>query len=215
MTTNPWQGQPQGQWQPRYDPATHTQRLDQGGAPQGYGQRQWSQQPPQQQWPQYPPPGHRPPPRKRATGKIIAAIIGGLVLLVIAVAAASHAGKTASPASSASVPAFSAPAAAAPAKPAAAGTVEFVVTGSPAQVTYGPAGTSVNGKVPMHDKHPLGNPLYYSISAQLNGGGQVTCEIKVNGTVISQAVASGGYNIAMCEVSKDPVSGQWTATMGA
>jgi hypothetical protein len=30
--------------------------------------------------------------------------------------------------------------------------------------------------------------------------------------VISQGTASGGYNIAMAEISQDPLSGQWEDT---
>jgi hypothetical protein len=59
---------------------------------------------------------------------------------------------------------------------------------------------------------PLRNPQYYSITAQLRGGGHVTCQLKVDGKVISQSTASGGYNIASCEISKDIFSGKWTDT---
>ncbi len=55
----------------------------------------------------------------------------------------------------------------------------------------------------------LGDPAYYNISAQLQGSGSVTCKLKVDGKVISQATASGGYNIAMCEIVQDPISGNW------
>jgi hypothetical protein len=57
-------------------------------------------------------------------------------------------------------------------------------------------------------------PMYYSISAQLQGGGAVSCQLKVDGKVISSSssTASGGYNIAQCEISQDPLSGNWTDT---
>ena len=42
----------------------------------------------------------------------------------------------------------------------------------------------------------------------------VSCKIEVNGQVISTATASGGYNIASCEISQDPLSGNWTDTNG-
>ena len=89
-------------------------------------------------------------------------------------------------------------------------SVTFVVTGSPADVTYGPSGTSVQGTVPMRITKPLGSPLYYSIYAQLQGGGEITCKILVDGKIIAQSVASGGYNIAQCEIGQDPLTGQWT-----
>ncbi len=93
-------------------------------------------------------------------------------------------------------------------------TVTYVVTGSPAQVTYGPAGSSLNGHVPMRLTRNLHNPQFYSISAQLQGGGAVACKLMVNGKAISRATASGGYNIASCEISQDPLSGKWSDTNG-
>jgi len=36
----------------------------------------------------------------------------------------------------------------------------------------------------------------------------------VNGKVIDHAEATGGYNIAQCEISQDPLSGDWTSTNG-
>ena len=61
----------------------------------------------------------------------------------------------------------------------------------------------------MRVSKPLGTPLYYSITAQLQGGGTVSCQILVNGAVISSSTAAGGYNIAQCEIGQDPLSGQW------
>ncbi len=98
---------------------------------------------------------------------------------------------------------------------AAAQTVTYVVTGSTADVTYGGAGSDASGTVPLHVRKPLGTPLYVAITAQLQGGGSVSCEIEVDGKVISQSTASGGYNIAQCEISQDPLSGNWTDTNGA
>jgi hypothetical protein len=92
-------------------------------------------------------------------------------------------------------------------------TVTYVDTGtSGADVQYGPAGSSAQGEVPMSVTKPLRNPQYYSITAQLRGGRHVTCQLKVDGKVISQSTASGGYNIASCEISKDIFSGKWTDT---
>ena len=58
----------------------------------------------------------------------------------------------------------------------------------------------------------LGTPDYYAIDAQLQGDGTVSCQILVDGKVVSQATASGGYNIASCEISQDPFSGNWEDT---
>ncbi len=56
---------------------------------------------------------------------------------------------------------------------------------------------------------PANPPAYYAINAQLQGAGEVSCEILVDGQVISQGTATGGYNIASCEIGQDPLSGQW------
>lgn len=90
-------------------------------------------------------------------------------------------------------------------------TVEYIVTGDSADVTYGPAGSNDSGPVPMNVTAdiPASPPAYYAISAQLQGGGTVSCTIKVDGQAISTATASGGYNIADCEIGQDPLTGQW------
>ena len=56
---------------------------------------------------------------------------------------------------------------------------------------------------------PLGSPEYYAINAQLQGGGTIACSIEVNGVAISTATASGGYNIADCEIGQNPITGAW------
>lgn len=118
-------------------------------------------------------------------------------------------GVTVFPSDSASAPPpASAPAPVAPSPQ----TVTFKVSGSYAQVTYGPAGSNTSGTVPMKVTDKLGNPLYYALTAQLQGGGSVSCEIEVDGAVISKSTASGGYNIAQCEISNDPISGGWKDT---
>jgi hypothetical protein len=63
----------------------------------------------------------------------------------------------------------------------------------------------------MNDTEPLGNPLYYSVYAQLQGDGSVTCEIDVTGQPVSSSTATGGYHIATCEISPDG-SGSWENT---
>ena len=148
--------------------------------------------------------------------------VGGSVVALIIVAAAlgSHT-KTPAPASTptAAAPAAAVSSAAPAAKPSpspkpAAQTVTYIVSGSGADVTYGPAGTDLTGAVPMTVTKPLGSPSYYDINAQLQGSGDVKCIIEVDGKAISTAEASGGYNIAGCEISKDPLTGAWQDTNG-
>lgn len=163
--------------------------------------------------PQYPP---QPPqqPRKSRIGLFSCLGCGGLAAIVILIAAVAGAHSTTSSApvtfhpAQPAVPEQSKTAV----RPAAAQTLTYMVTGSAADVTYGPTGTSVSGAVPLNVSGPLGDPLYYSIQAQLQGSGSVTCELEIDGKVISTATASGGYNIAMCEISRDPLSGQWADT---
>jgi hypothetical protein len=225
------------QWQPQQDP-----RRRQPVTPPQWGQQppprdpwapsqpQYQQQPPQYQqpqgWgpqPQYQPPYQPPqPPRRRKPNKGLRIFawcsVGFLVLVVLIVALSSSKGSSspaAAPSPTQTQSAVAAqPAAKAAPKAAAAQTVTYAVTGSAANVTYGPAGTSLSGAVPMQVTKPLGTPLYYSISAQLQGSGTVSCKIEVDGKAISSSTASGGYNIATCEISPDPLTGQWSDTNG-
>ena len=88
--------------------------------------------------------------------------------------------------------------------------VEYIVTGTPgATVQYGPSGSNLQGASPMAITQRLRNPQYYAISAQLQGSGQIQCELKIGGKVISRGQASGGYNIATCEASQG-IYGGWT-----
>jgi hypothetical protein len=208
------------QYDPRQQRPVTPPQWQQGGQPQyprherlapvfppGY-QGQPNQQgyypPPQYQQPQQP-----QPPRKRKGLAFFGC--GGLGALVVLIAIlASHS----SPSSSAPAAGLQPTQAAQSSAPAAAQTVTYVVTGSGADVTYGPTGTSISGAVPMHVTKPLGTPQYYSIDAQLQGGGTVSCKIEVDGKVISQSTASGSYNIASCEISQDPFSGAWSDTNG-
>lgn len=88
-------------------------------------------------------------------------------------------------------------------------TVTYVTGGDAAGVTYGPAGNDLQGSVPMRVSSQLGTAAYYAVSAQLQGAGAVYCQILIDGTAVSSASASGGYNLARCEVIRDP-SGNWT-----
>jgi hypothetical protein len=184
-----------------------------------------SQFPPQQPWGPYqqqPPP--QPPAKKKHTFRNIVLSLGGMFLvLIIAIAATSGGGSGAGNSSSTGSSGTAASSgsgtdqAAAAATPAAAPVhhrkiVTYVVTGSPADVTYGPAGSDLNGDVPMHVTKKLKHPAFYAISAQLQGGGSVRCEIKVNGKVVSKAHATGGYNIADCEITRNIFSGKWEDT---
>lgn len=190
---------------------------------------QWQQHAPQYHGqPYYPPPGwqqpqQQPVPPRRGWVRRHPVLTGILsaVLLFFGIGVGASLGSkpqdgTGASSFGSSQPAAAAPATSAVAKTSGKQTVTFVVTGTPgADVTYGPAGTSVSGTSPMRVTKPLGNPVYYSLQVQLQGGGQVTCKIEVDGKIISQAVASGSYNIADCEISKDMFSGDWTDTNAA
>lgn len=88
------------------------------------------------------------------------------------------------------------------------GTVTYVVSGDPANVTYGPAGSDLQGTVPMQAGAPLGDATYYALNAQLQQDGTVTCQILVNGTAVSSGTASGLGGLARCEIIRDS-SGDW------
>jgi hypothetical protein len=232
-----WQGQesqggngyqgPERQQGVRY-PGTgqqgYGQRGQQSGYGQGYGHPFSRQQPTFSPQPQ---PTFRPPQAPQASQrsrswpaqhKALTGLFVFVALTIVIVAAHSGGSLSSSGGGTAdgTQPAPSAPAAAAAPKStraaAAAQTVTYEVTGSSADVTYGPAGSTLSGTVPMKVTAKLGDPIYYSLQAQLQGGGSVTVEILVNGIVISQGTASGGYNIATAEISQDPLSGQWTDT---
>jgi hypothetical protein len=70
-------------------------------------------------------------------------------------------------------------------------------------VTYGSAGSDFTGSVPMRVTKPLGSPSYYSINAQLQGYGNVSYKILVDGIAITGGTAQGGYNIASCQIGQD------------
>jgi Protein of unknown function (DUF732) len=97
--------------------------------------------------------------------------------------------------------------------PAEAGPqqVTYVVTGSGAHVTYGPSGSNFEGSAPLSVSQPLGQPQFYSINAQVTGGGSVTCLLKVDGVTIASDSAKGSGNIASCEIAQD-LNGSWEAT---
>ncbi|MCW2869307.1 MAG: transrane transport protein [Streptomyces oryziradicis] len=89
-------------------------------------------------------------------------------------------------------------------------TITYVLSGSGApEVTYGPSRSDIKGSLPMHVANPMGGADSYSITAQLQGGGDVTCQIEVDGKVISRATATGGHNIVMCQIEQDPIRNEW------
>lgn len=188
------------------------------------GGSQWG--PPQQP---RPPVGWNAPPPKKS--KLVPFLIGAacFVVTLVIIGAVAGAGKksggnsgtaaapaaaptatpTDQPAEATSAPAKHAAAPKPKAKPAP-DQITYVVTGSAADVTYGPSGTDLSGRVPLHVTKQLGSPAYYAISAQLQGAGHVRCEILVKGKVASMGEASGSYNIASCEIVQDPFGGGWT-----
>lgn len=167
--------------------------------------------------PQYDQPA--PAKKSKAKGCGCLAVVAVVAVIGIGAAMSSKSAPTASGSSPAVTAATGAAthAAAAPATTAAApaaDTITYIVTGSNADVQYGPAGSSSQGHVPMSITKKLGTPQYASISVQLQGGGAASCQIKVNGKVVSKATATGGYNIAQCEISQDPINGGWMDTNG-
>jgi hypothetical protein len=105
----------------------------------------------------------------------------------------------------------------APPSSSAPTTITYAVTGTQddAQVSYGPAGTNLSGSVPMTVNATIGSTVaaYYAISAQLQGYGDVSCTISIDGQVISRGTASGDYNIAQCEIGQN-YQGAWVSYQG-
>jgi hypothetical protein len=189
--------------------------------------------PPQYGGPPVPPYGLPPQRPKRKTGKILFLSIGGFIVLILLIAVATSAGHPSSSAPGAgnspaaganqavSQPTTQAPTTPAPTPSPAQSTVEYIVSGNAPSgdisptVTYGPDGSDTSGTVPLDVTQPIPSsaPDYYAITVQLSdAGGNVTCEIKVNGQVIDQESAQGAFQIASCEISQDPFSGQWQNT---
>lgn len=140
---------------------------------------------------QHTPPG-RPPSRGRPGNWTAPAIIIAVIAVAAVLAVAMRPGeKTPSPV-----------------------TATFSVTGDPADVTWGPAGSSFQGAVPMSVTVPLGDAAFYALDAQLTGDGTVTCRISSGGAVLSQSAATGTGRLALCEISRDPLTGQWRGTTG-
>jgi hypothetical protein len=136
---------------------------------------------------------------------------------VAAVAAAGCTGSTPHPVSPPATPVITvAPPTRPPATPTlpapspAGHTVTYIVTGSPADVTYGPAGSASANTSPLHVTRRLGHPAYYAITAVMAGSGRVSCQIRVDGAAVATGTATGPYGIALCKIIRDPFTGAWT-----
>lgn len=103
-------------------------------------------------------------------------------------------------------------------------TVTYLVSGTPgAAVSYGPVGSDFSGQAPLRVTKPFGKSSYYGITAQLQVGGSVECEILFGTEVISKSVATGAYNVVSCQARKNPRTSQagktprtsrWRGTFG-
>jgi len=95
-------------------------------------------------------------------------------------------------------------------KSSAPQTVIFTVTGSApagADVTFGDDTSNYQGRVPMRVVLPLRkNVLYYSVTAQLQGGGSITCRVQI-GKYVRIGHAVGNYNICTAQLNNDPFGG--------
>ena len=151
-------------------------------------------------------------------GKILAGICGFVLLLVI-VAVAQGASKTdlSSDSASASTPGSSATAVATPAAAKITKhTVRLVVTGSPADVTYGHGGSSTHATVPMNVTEPLlGSATDYTVTAVLSDtGGTVKVKIYIDGKLIAHAKAIGAFQVADAVITRNLFTGQWESGLG-
>lgn len=93
--------------------------------------------------------------------------------------------------------------------------VRFVVTGSGSgvDITYGSDTDNRQGgtSVPFSASLKLDRSAdYYSLDAQLNGSGDITCKIIIREHVVAKGHASGGYNICSAQAGRG-LDGSWTA----
>jgi hypothetical protein len=191
--------------------------------------RQWSQHtqplpdpsPPSFLAPQPQPEGRSRPRRGSHRIRIAAAVIGGLAVALIVIAALS--GSHPAPASSPGIAAVSAPAAASSsAAPPPPTKVEFIVSGTAPDgidITYGPSGSNLSGPSTLDGTATMSVPFnasaeYYAMDAQLQGGGDITCKIVVTGpgdnpATVSSGAASGGYNICSAQAAPENNGLSW------
>ena len=90
--------------------------------------------------------------------------------------------------------------------------VSFSVTGSApngVDITYGSDSSNYQGSSPPFDATLTidDNALYYVVTAQLSGGGDVTCEVRI-GDVVRTGHAVGSYNICSAQLNKS-YDGGW------
>lgn len=171
-------------------------------------------------------PGGRRTRQRRGSHRVrnVFAVIGGLVIaaVVVSAVAAGSKGTAASPgstAAAASAPATAAPSSAAPPPPT---KVEFVVSGSAPDgidITYGPGGSNLSGPSVLDGTATMSVPFaasadFYALSAQLQGGGDITCKIVATGPgdaplTVSSGAASGGYNICSAQAAPENNGLNW------
>jgi hypothetical protein len=89
--------------------------------------------------------------------------------------------------------------------------VHFTVTGyapKGVDITYGNDSSNYQGRLPLDKSLRINSDaLYYVVTAQLKGGGNVKCTITIGDeTRVGHAV--GGYNICSAQLNSDP-SGGW------
>jgi hypothetical protein len=83
-------------------------------------------------------------------------------------------------------------------------------------ITYGPSNSGLQAtSLPFatHDDAISHTAQYYAITAQLQGGGDVTCTVTVTGaghTITSSGTARGGHNEATPQICSDFAAG-WSA----
>lgn len=176
-------------------------------------------------------PASPPPQRKRHHPlRWILGGIGALIALFVVIGVAT-AGSTPPPRTHNATAATTQPSTA-PATPAAASTpplhvtrVKFVVTGTGApSITYGSDSDNRDGggtlgilsdgnTLPWHGSMKFrGDAEFYSIDAQLESGGDITCKIVVTGPgvaplTVASGHASGGDNICSAQAAPNDTTG--------
>lgn len=90
-------------------------------------------------------------------------------------------------------------------------SVEFVVTGDApngVDITYGSDGSNYQGQLPLNTTMQIDtHAMYYTVTAQLQGGGDVTCSVTI-GDQTRTGHAVGGYNICSAQLNGD-FNGGW------
>jgi hypothetical protein len=89
----------------------------------------------------------------------------------------------------------------------------FSVTGSApsgVDITYGSDGSNYQGSPPPFNASLQINKsaLYYQVTAQLQGGGNITCKVQI-GDAVRVGHAVGGYNICSAQLNSDSINGGW------